>query len=281
MRRDTRVKPVFTQSSRRAQRHGVQHEEPKRGRCRFEGSVPWLIILLFVLGGSALGETPPANSAFPSPLTNRAPKELSSLERRVKPILADLNLNDAAKSAHVRQALVQHLAALNTWHQANDANLKNLWTQFNLARVEQNQIKADTAQDDIERVYAALKPQRTAFLQQLAEVLSPSQVDRVLDSLTANKVHVIFNNYGEVFHDLKEDQKEFVMRNLKAAREEAIVAGSMQEKSEVFKKYRIKIDAYLGTQGYDVKQSYRDFNEKLKAERAAKRGGAAATEDAE
>jgi len=58
---------------------------------------------------------------------------------------------------------------------------------------------------------------------------------------------------------------------LKEAREEAMDAGSMQEKSAFFKKYKIKIEAYLTAQGYDVKQSYKDFVAKQKADMAASR----------
>ena len=44
----------------------------------------------------------------------------------------------------------------------------------------------------------------------------------------------------------------------------------MPEKSAFFKKYKIKIEAYLTAQGYDVKQSYKDFVAKQKAELADK-----------
>jgi polygalacturonase len=89
--------------------------------------------------------------------------------------------------------------------------------------------------------------------------------------LTANKVKVTFNAYGQIFHGLTADQNEFISKSLKAAREQAIDAESMAEKSAFFKKYKIQIEAYLTAQGYDVKKSYQEFVAKQKEEAAAKK----------
>jgi hypothetical protein len=118
-------------------------------------------------------------------------------------------------------------------------------------------------------VYAALKPEHAQFLAALSTVLTPEQVETVKDVLTINKVKITFNAYGQIFHGLTDEQKAFILQNLQAAREEAIDAGAMTEKSAFFKKYKIKIEAYLTAQGYDVKRSYKDFVAKQKAAAAA------------
>ena len=51
----------------------------------------------------------------------------------------------------------------------------------------------------------------------------------------------------------------------------------MTEKSAFFKKYKIQIEAYLTAQGYDVKQSYKDFVAKQKADMAKKTSGQSET----
>lgn len=71
----------------------------------------------------------------------------------------------------------------------------------------------------------------------LAAGLTPEQIETVEDVLTVNKVKVTFNAYMEIFHGLTGAQKAVILKNLKAAREEAIDAGSMTEKSAFFKKY--------------------------------------------
>jgi polygalacturonase len=200
-------------------------------------------------------------------------KEKATLEKHVKPILDALALDDAAKQAKVRQILATHFPALKVWRATNDARIKDLWKQFDQARKVQNQPKADGIIAQIDAVYATFKPQHDQFNASLAEVLTPAQVETVKDSLTANKVKVTFNAYGEIFHGLTADQNEFISKSLKAAREQAIDAESMAEKSAFFKKYKIQIEAYLTAQGYNVKQSYQDFVAKQKAEIAAKKKG--------
>ena len=205
------------------------------------------------------------------------PKEAASLEKHAKPIMDALKLEDASKAAKVHELLLQHFAALKAWHEQHDAQLKTLWAQFNKARAGQDQTKADQVMAEIDSVYSAFKPQHDRLLSQLGPLLATEQIEQIKDTLTVDKVKVTFNAYGEIFHGLTDAQKAFILTNLKAAREEAIDAGSMQEKSAFFKKYKIKIEAYLTAQGYDVKQAYKEFVAKQKADMAAKKAGSGAT----
>jgi len=88
--------------------------------------------------------------------------------------------------------------------------------------------------------------------------LTPAQIESVKDTLTINKVRSR-STLRRNLPRLTDAQKAFILKNLQAAREEAIDAGAMTEKSAFFKKYKIKIEAYLTAQGYDVKESYREF----------------------
>lgn len=192
-------------------------------------------------------------------------------EKHTKPILDALKLNDAAKEAKVRSILVAHMNVLNAWHAQHDDQIKALWNEFNQARSKQDETNANLALAKIDGVYASLKPEHAKFLSELSALLTPEQVETVKDALTIYKVKITFNAYGEIFHGLTDEQKAFILKNLKAAREEAIDAGPMTEKSAFFKKYKIKIEAYLTAQGYDVKQSYRDFVAKQKGDATAKK----------
>ena len=240
-------------------------------------------VLFFALMFAWLNFAMPARAQSSPTGTNdvaqsAAAAEQASLEKRVKPILADLKLNDPSKEAKVRGALVGFFSAQRAWHQQNDNHVKDLWVEFNKARSSQEQGKADGVMGQIDGVYATFKPQHEKLLSGLAEVLSPEQIERVKDLLTVNKVKVTYDAYGEIFHGLTDEQKAFIRKNLKTAREEAMDAGSMQEKSAFFKKYKIKIDAYLTAQGYDVKKSYQEFFAKQKADMAAKKGTAGASD---
>ena len=198
-------------------------------------------------------------------------QEKRTEEKHTKPILDALKLSDATREAKVRKIVGAQIKALNTWHAQNDDRIKSLWNEFNQARGKQDETNANLALGEIDAVYATFKPQHEKFESALSSVLTPEQVETVKDALTINKVKITFNAYGEIFHGLTDEQKAFILKNLKAAREEAIDAGPMTEKSTFFKKYKIKIEAYLTAQGYDVKQSYKEFVAKQKADEAAKK----------
>ena len=201
-----------------------------------------------------------------------AEKEQASLHKHIKPVLAALKLNDAAKEAAVSDILAAQFKALRAWHAENDAQVKELWNEFNRARSAQNVTNANAALAKIDGVYATFKPQHEKFISDLSAVLSPDQVETVKDVLTVNKVKVTYDVYLQIFPGLTEAQKAVVLQNLKAAREEAIDCESMTEKSAFFKKYKIKIeDDYLTAQGYDPKQARKDFAAKQKAEAASRK----------
>jgi len=204
--------------------------------------------------------------------SSAAGKEEASLHKHVQPVLAALKLGDTATEATVSDILASQFKALHAWHAANDAQIKVLWNEFNRARSAQNVTNANAALAKIDGVYATFKPQHEKFISDLSAVLSPEQVETVKDVLTVNKVKVTYDVYLQIFPGLTEAQKEVVLQNLKAAREEAIDCESMTEKSAFFKKYKIEIeDDYLTEQGYDPKQARKDFAAKQKAGAAARK----------
>ena len=210
---------------------------------------------------------PPAIKS--SPLTPEE-RDQATFEKHTKPVMDALKLDDAAKAAKVHDIMIAQFAAWKTWHDQNDAQIKELWNKFNKARSALNETNADAALAQIDAVYATFKPQHDAFIANLGTVLTPAQIETVEDALTIKKVEITYHAYGEIFHGLTDEQNAFILAKLKAAREEAIDAGQMTEKSAFFKKYKIQIEAYLTAQGYDVKQSYKDFVAKQKAEMAKK-----------
>ena len=192
-----------------------------------------------------------------------------TLDKHVAPVFKALQLNDAAKEDKVREILAAQFAALKTWHEANDAQIKPLWNDFNKARSSQNVTNANAALDKIDAVYATFKPQHDKFLSDLGTVLSPAQVEAVKDALTIGKVKFTYDVYLQIFPALTDTQKAVVLQDLKDAREQAIDCESMPEKSAFFKKYKIEIeDGYLTAQGYDPKQARKDFAAKQKASKA-------------
>jgi hypothetical protein len=214
----------------------------------------------------------------PNPTAASAPtaedKDKAGYEKHTREVLNALKLEDPAKAAKVHDLMVAQFAAWKAWHAKNDAQLKELWAEFGKARNTKNQTNIDNAIAPIDAVYATFKPQHDAFKAKLADVLNAEQIETVENTLTAGQMPRTYSAYGEIFHGLTDEQKAFILKKLKAAREEAIDAGSKDEKAAFFKKYKDQIEAYLTAQGYDVKQSYKDFVAKQKAELAAKKAAA-------
>ncbi|HEX7653127.1 MAG TPA: DUF3826 domain-containing protein, partial [Verrucomicrobiae bacterium] len=204
------------------------------------------------------------------------------VDKHLKPILSALQLNDPAQIARVSEVTGNYYTALHIWHTANDTQVKELWNDFNQARSAQNVTNANAALAKLATLYAGFKPGHEAFVQGLAAVLTPVQVEAVKDALTVNKVKVTYGVYLQIFPQLTEAQKAVVLADLKQAREEAIDCESMAEKSAFFKKYKIKIeDEYLTAQGYDCKQARKDFAAKSKAAKGDAEKPAAAAPKAE
>jgi len=220
--------------------------------------------LLLVLGSADCH----AETNTPVPAQSAPPADKHSLA-----ILKALKLSDGAAETKVQEIIAAQFRALSDWHERNDAQIKPLWNQFNAARSKNDTAAADAALAKIDSVYATFKPRHDEFLARLGKVLTPDQVELVKDTLTVNKVQVTFHAYEEIFPGLTAAQKAVVLQNLKAAREEAIDASAMAEKSAFFKKYKIKIEeGYLTAQGYDPKQARKDFAAKQKPAAAKKSG---------
>jgi hypothetical protein len=252
--------------------HGFWHF-PKGAGVDFAGGTDFYTVMKHILFIATLLGLVIFTPALVSAQTNAAApaisveeREQATLEKHIKPIMAALKLTDADKEAKAREVLAAQFKALNAWHAQNDAQIKSLWNEFNQARGKQDATNADSALAKIDSVYASFKPQHEKFIADLSSVLTPEQVETVKDVLTINKVKVTYDVYLQIFPALTEAQKAVVLKNLKAAREEAIDAAAMTEKSAFFKKYKIKIeDDYLTAQGYDPKQARKDFAAKQKA----------------
>jgi hypothetical protein len=230
---------------------------------RFIGSILCLAAVLAI--GTVSGPAQTNSPADASPATADA-KRQATLEKHIKPVLDALNLQDPAKENTVSNVMAGFVTANAAWHQTNGAALKGLWNDFNKARSQQDKAGADKVLADIDSLYATFKPEHDKFISGLATVLSPEQITTVEDVLTVNKVKITYNVYLQIFPTLTDAQKAVVLKDLEAARNQAVDAGSMTEKSAFFKKYKIEIEEdYLTRQGYDPRQARKDFAAKQKA----------------
>jgi len=232
-----------------------------------------LLVLVAVLTASAASvSTAIAQNGKPNPAPAATKAEEAeaaytrAIEKRTADILKVLDLSDPAKSARVHNIIMAQYRALRAWHDANDTKLKEL------DRMAGGTDKdgAKQAQDQMGRIQASLKTRHDEFLAKLSADLTPSQVEKVKDKMTYNKVEVTYNAYCEIVPNLTDPQKARILELLKEAREIAMDAGSAEEKSAVFRKYKGKINNYLSAQGHDVNKATKEWNEKQKAKSDSK-----------
>jgi hypothetical protein len=170
--------------------------------------------------------------------TNLTPEQVEAnytraIEGRTAEILKVLELNDTNQSARVHHLIQAQYRALRAWHDANDAKLKAA--------------KGDT--NAVAQIRRSLKSLHNEFIAGLSAQLTPEQVEKVKDKMTYGKVQFTYQGYLAEYPDLTEPQKQRVLELLKEARELAMDGGSSEEKSDIFNRYKGKINNYLSQQG--------------------------------
>jgi hypothetical protein len=197
---------------------------------KHRAAITLAFLLLGVLWASAAQEQPATNAQAEAAYTK-------TIERRAAEVLATLGLKEGPNRQKVHDILIAQYRAIRDWHDTNAAALK-------VATGEQAQ-----------QIRASLKKLHDHFIAELSSVLSAEDIDKVKDKMTYNKVKVTFDSYCHNLPNLTEAQKEKVLGFLKQAREEAMDAGSSDEKSKIFRQYKGKINNYLLKEGYDSKQA--------------------------
>jgi hypothetical protein len=174
----------------------------------------------------------------------------------------------ADKDARVHQTIVTQYRALRDWHATHGPTVKDLKKKLS---AETDAVKKTELQAELEKTEASLRALHKDFLDKLSTDLTPEQIDVIKDQMTYNVRNVTYKAFNDMLPDLKEHEKAEIMKQLIEARELAMDAGSSNEKHAIFGKYKGRINIYLSKQGYDLKAASKAFNEKIKAEKAAKK----------
>src|SRR3954454_5257700 len=194
------------------------------------------------------------------PVPDPDPAYTTVLEKRVGGILDTLQLEDPARADRVAAILKDQYRGLKGFQDARDLRIKLLRDR---ADGDKDQVDRQV-QAERDRADAAAAALNDAFLAKLATELKPEQVDRVKDAMTYNKLGVTYAAYLDMLPDLTPEQKKVVHETLTQARDRAVYAGSAEEKSEVFNKYKGRVNNYLSEQGYDLKLATKEWAERRK-----------------
>jgi len=190
---------------------------------------------------AALPQRPSADAKFRETINKRATAAVVG------------NVADDAKKAAAIKIVEAHYFGINDIQFDRDAGVK-------AAASDKVAIVAARTKADAELAVVLKK-----FNGDLAAVLTPAQCDAVKDKMTYDVRLVTFRVYCEMLPNLTGEEKAKVSDLLLAGREDALVAGSANEKHEKFRIAKGRINNYLSARGYDMRKASEDWAAKQKA----------------
>jgi hypothetical protein len=208
----------------------------------------------------------PAIPAMAADATTQPAEADAASQTRAASIFKGLKIDDTAKAADAEKDLATYLSDIHQWHTTNDAKLKEL-------------SKATTQSSEA----AALQAERHAihdrFIAAITPDLTADQLEALKEKLTGGQMMATVKNYPQIVKNITPEESAMILKTLQAGREEAMDAGSKNERVAIFKKYKGQINNELDAHGHHVAQDYKDWGAAQKAKngtatKPAEEGGA-------
>jgi|GEM_PF-2685908 len=177
-----------------------------------------------------------------------------TLEKRAADILALVGLKDEAKEKVLRDAVISQYRFVSAWHETNDAQVKEL-----------SRKNDDAAKAKIEELKVPLRVQHARFIKLLEANLTDEQIEKVKNYIVKDKLPVTYKAYCDMLPQLTAEQKAKVYEILEQGREEAMDAGSSEEKTLIFGRYKGKVNIYLSGLGINLKEAEKEWRARREA----------------
>ena len=188
-----------------------------------------------------------------------------ALEKKASDWVASLDLNDDKKAGYVTTVIYNHLRQVRDWHNQHPYTTvpegMNPSTGKPLSELDRQMIADSAMPGDVHK----------KLMDGLRRALTEEQVETILDKYTVGKVAFTLKGYQAIVPDLTKEEEEHIVSLLKKAREQAVDYKSMKQISAVFEIYKTQCEQYLNSNGRDWRQLFRDYVNKRKAEKAAKK----------
>jgi hypothetical protein len=186
-------------------------------------------------------------------------------EKKATEWISSLNLNDAAKEAKVKAAVLAHLKAVRDWH--NEHPFSTVPAGINPATGN----KLSELDRQVIANSAIPKTVHENLMNVLKTELSPEQVEAVLDKYTIGKVAFTLQGYKAIVPDLTAEEESKIVGFLKQAREQAIDYKNMNQISAIFEIYKTKCEQYLNSNGRSWRDLFKAYVDKRKKEKEAEK----------
>jgi hypothetical protein len=190
-----------------------------------------------------------------------------TITQRADKIVAALGISDHSKAAEVSTIISKQYRNLSNIHAARDAKIK----EAKLQNTDNKELQAAAIKAIEDKAKSALDKLHKKYISSLSAKLTSEQVEKVKDGMTYGVVPITYKGYNEMLPNLTEVQKKQILDWLIEARENAMDAETSDKKHWWFGKYKGRINNYLSAQGIDMNKASKEWQERIKAEQAAKK----------
>ncbi|WBL23389.1 DUF3826 domain-containing protein [Zunongwangia sp. HRR-M8] len=192
---------------------------------------------------------------------NLDPEYIKVTNERAEKIVANISIENEAEKLQVKNTIANQYRSLSQIHEERDSEIEEIKKKLPKDKYpEKYELKAQEIRDNSDKKIAKL---HRSFLRDLSKYLDEKQIEQVKDGMTYGVVPKTYRAFQEMLPELAEEEKEFVLKNLKEAREKAMDAGSSHKKHWWFGKYKGKINNYLSSRGYDLAKAGEDWKKRI------------------
>lgn len=161
----------------------------------------------------------------------------ASIQRRVNETIQEMKLNDPVKEQQVRERFLQTYRDLRAWHKAHYEHYKQVKAEF-------------------EKLDKELRSIPRGFIKEMQSLLTPEQVEMIQERMVGGRYRHNVGGLNAEYPDLPEGVRSYAMDLWAEARDIAMALPEGKDKTQVFERYKGKVNNYIASKGIKGKSWY-------------------------